>query len=270
MSWQPPSGLPDLRRAGAIALDIETKDDRLADELGSGWPFGAGYICGVSVAYRKDGAVRALYFPLRHPDSVNFDPAQVYQWVRDHVAADVRFVTQNGSYDWGWLRAEADIRMPPSERLEEIGATLVDENRHRYCLDTLRQVHKDTFFSHAQADADLEAQGRFKKVVATQVSGVPTYPARPASSPWARDPVPAEPPLNVDLDALPDMATASGLPPERAGDIEKGDVTADSPSTDELEARMAKIGEWAAKELRKRDQDVPQYGSNKDVPAHQP
>src|SRR5262249_28625119 len=53
--------------------------------------------------------------------------------------SDVRFVTQNGLYDWGWLRAEAGIKMPPSERLEEIGAlaTLVDENRFNYGLDAL-------------------------------------------------------------------------------------------------------------------------------------
>jgi DNA polymerase I-like protein with 3'-5' exonuclease and polymerase domains len=51
----------------------------------------------------------------------------------------VRFVTQNGLYDWGWLRTEAGIKMPPSERLEEIGAlaTLVDENRYSYRLNEL-------------------------------------------------------------------------------------------------------------------------------------
>ena len=51
----------------------------------------------------------------------------------------MRIVTQNGLYDWGWLRAEAGILMPASERLEEIGAlaTLVDENRFTYGLDAL-------------------------------------------------------------------------------------------------------------------------------------
>src|SRR6516165_8547893 len=139
MDWQPPSILPDLRRVGIVAIDLETKDDRLRADMGSGWPFGAGHICGVSVAYRDGGDIRAHYFPLRHPDSDNFDPAQVYQWLRDHVAAAVRFVTQNGLYDWGWLTREAGIQMPQAERLEEIGAlaTIVDENRKRYSLDDL-------------------------------------------------------------------------------------------------------------------------------------
>jgi DNA polymerase I-like protein with 3'-5' exonuclease and polymerase domains len=139
MAWHPLSELPDLRRAGVIALDTETKDDRLRADMGSGWPFRSGYLCGVSVAYRAEGETRGLYFPLRHPDTQNFAPEQVYQWARDHVAANVRFVTQNGLYDWGWLHTEADIGMPPGERLEEIGAlsTMIDENRFKYSLDAL-------------------------------------------------------------------------------------------------------------------------------------
>jgi DNA polymerase I-like protein with 3'-5' exonuclease and polymerase domains len=137
--WRPPAELPDLRRVGIIGLDTETKDDRLRDGLDSGWPFRAGHLCGVSVAYRADNQVRGLYFPIRHPDTENFDPERVYQWVRDHIAAGVRFVTQNGLYDWGWLRAEAGIRMPAGDQLEEIGAlaTLIDENRYQYGLDAL-------------------------------------------------------------------------------------------------------------------------------------
>jgi DNA polymerase I-like protein with 3'-5' exonuclease and polymerase domains/RecA-family ATPase len=138
-NWHPPSDLPDLRRAGIIAIDTEEKDDRLRAGMGSGWPFRAGHICGVSVAWREGGDIRAHYFPLRHPNTQNFDPAQVFQWFRDLIASDVRFVTQNGLYDWGWLLAEADIKMPPGERLEEIGAlaTMIDENRFKYGLNEL-------------------------------------------------------------------------------------------------------------------------------------
>jgi RecA-family ATPase/DNA polymerase I-like protein with 3'-5' exonuclease and polymerase domains len=129
--------LPDLRHVDLIALDTETRDDRLRSELGSGWPFRQGYLCGVSIAYRAEGDAHGAYFPIRHPDSENVDPEQVYQWLRDHIAAGVRIVTQNGLYDWGWLRAEAGIRMP--EQIEEIGAlaTMVDENRFKYSLDAL-------------------------------------------------------------------------------------------------------------------------------------
>jgi DNA polymerase I-like protein with 3'-5' exonuclease and polymerase domains len=137
--WQTPIELPDLRRVGVIALDTETKDDRLRVDKGSGWPTGEGYICGVSVAYREGDNVRAQYFPLRHPDSTNFDSAQLYRWLRDLLASDIRIITQNGLYDFGWLHAEAGIKMPPAERLEEIGAlaTLVDGNRYSYRLEDL-------------------------------------------------------------------------------------------------------------------------------------
>jgi len=79
------------------------------------------------------------YFPLRHPDSQNFDRQQVFDWLQDLIAAGARIVTQNGLYDWGWLRADAGIKMPPSEQLEEVmaAATLVDENRRKYGLDAL-------------------------------------------------------------------------------------------------------------------------------------
>jgi DNA polymerase I-like protein with 3'-5' exonuclease and polymerase domains len=137
--WQPLPVLPDLRRVGIIALDTETRDNGLLTDHGPGWPWGDGYIAGVSVAYRADGAIQAHYFPIRHPDSPNFDPTNVFQWIRDHAAAGVRFVCQNGLYDFGWLRVDADISMPPSEQLEETQAlaTMVDENRHHYSLEAL-------------------------------------------------------------------------------------------------------------------------------------
>jgi hypothetical protein len=127
-AWSPLSELPDLRRVSIIALDTETKDGGLLAGRGSGWAWGDGYVCCISVAWRAECGIRAHYLPLRHPG-----------WLRDLFAADARIVTQNGLYDWGWLRADMGLQMPPSDRLEEIGAlaTMVDENRYRYSLDAL-------------------------------------------------------------------------------------------------------------------------------------
>src|SRR6516164_7473885 len=138
-AWLPLSELPDLRRVGIIALDTETEDRGLLAGRGSGWAWGDGYVCGISVAWRAEGGIRAHYLPLRHPDSQNFEREQVLGWLRDLFAADVRIVTQNGLYDWGWLRADMGLQMPPSERMEEIGAlaTIVDENRYSYSLPAL-------------------------------------------------------------------------------------------------------------------------------------
>src|SRR5262249_27600937 len=66
-NWKPPSELPDLRNVEIVALDTETKDAGIRAERGSAWPWGDGYVCGVSVAYRVGEAVQSHYFPLRHP-----------------------------------------------------------------------------------------------------------------------------------------------------------------------------------------------------------
>jgi DNA polymerase I-like protein with 3'-5' exonuclease and polymerase domains len=137
--WVTPTELPDLRRVDLIALDLETRDGGLAAERGSAWPWGDGHICGVSVAWREGEATRARYFPIRHPDTANLNAEQVFNWLDDLAKSGLRFVTQNGLYDWGWLGTEAGIKMPPADHLDEIGAmaTLVDENRFRYNLAAL-------------------------------------------------------------------------------------------------------------------------------------
>ena len=128
--WQVPNELPDLRPVGILSLDCETNDEGLRLDRGSAWPWGGGYIVGISFAWRADGDIRAIYVPLRHPDSQNFDREQVIRWLQDLIASDVRIVTHNALYDWGWLRADLGIAMPPSERLEDTSAlaTIVDEN----------------------------------------------------------------------------------------------------------------------------------------------
>jgi DNA polymerase I-like protein with 3'-5' exonuclease and polymerase domains len=138
-AWEPLSELPDLSRVNIIALDIETCDNGLREDRGSSWPWRDGYICGLSVAYHAEGGIRAHYFPIAHPETNNFASNRVFAWLRNLIASGARIVTQNGVYDFGWLGTEADIRMPSSERLEEIGAmaALIDENRFTYSLDDL-------------------------------------------------------------------------------------------------------------------------------------
>ena len=137
--WQVPTELPDLQRVSVLALDTETRDEGLQTKRGPGWPWRGGYIVGLSLAWRADSAIHAVYIPLRHPDSQNFDREQVIRWLRDLVASGVKIVTKNGLYDWGWLWADLGIEMPPAEQLEEIDAlaTMVDENRYKYSLDAL-------------------------------------------------------------------------------------------------------------------------------------
>ena len=63
MTWQTPQELPDLRRVGTVALDTETNDAGLQADRGSSWPWRGGYVCGICVAWRDDGDIRAIYVP---------------------------------------------------------------------------------------------------------------------------------------------------------------------------------------------------------------
>ena len=95
--WQAPTELPDLRRAGMVALDTETKDERAARRA----RLRLAVRCRLSLWHQhclsRRGEIRAHYFPLRHPDSHNFDREQVFRWLRDHVDSGVSFLTQSGS-----------------------------------------------------------------------------------------------------------------------------------------------------------------------------
>jgi hypothetical protein len=93
----------DLRQHDLVAIDTETNDERLTAEMGSGWPHRQGYICGISVAYRDHNSpngIVAHYIPLNHPDSEVYPKEQVSTWLLDHVNSSVKFLTQNGVYDW--------------------------------------------------------------------------------------------------------------------------------------------------------------------------
>ena len=139
LHWQPPAELPDLRRVGIIALDIETKDDGLLADRGSGWPWGDGYICGITLPIAPTARSAPTISRCATPTATTSIVSRSSVGCKTTSLPACAIVTQNGLYDWGWLRTEAGIKMPPSDRLEEIGAlaTIVDENRYSYSLDAL-------------------------------------------------------------------------------------------------------------------------------------
>jgi hypothetical protein len=63
---------------------------------------------------------------------------------------------------------------------------------------------RSTYFAHAN-DVELEIGGRFAKVMPTTITGsepIVKYPKQPEGSPWASDPIGAEPPLGIDINAM--------------------------------------------------------------------
>lgn len=129
--WVHPTELPDLRGRGIIAIDLETKDDGLKHNRGSGWVYGAGHIAGVAMA----AGDTAVYASITHPDGPTHDPDAVRRWVNDHNRSPDRKVYHNSPYDLGWLLEEWELTPPDHLDDTQIMAYLLDENRMEYSLD---------------------------------------------------------------------------------------------------------------------------------------
>ena len=86
---------------------------------------------------------------------------------------------------------------------------------------TRRRVERDTYLSRAQTELE-EAGGRFtRQTPSTIIAKNPAsaYPRLPPSSPWTA-PCPSgdEPPLNVDVNAVPDLGFSAAPPTTNSGE----------------------------------------------------
>ena len=133
--WVRPSELPDLRRVSEIGFDTETKDEGLASGRGPGWVYRAGRIAGLSLAWGAPGKERAIYVPISHPDTDNFDRDAVKRWLKDH--SKICWVMHNGPYDLGWLRADFDLKPPELIEDTNVAAVMVDETQLSHSLDNV-------------------------------------------------------------------------------------------------------------------------------------
>jgi hypothetical protein len=110
------------------------------------------------------------------------------------------------------------------------------------------RVHS-SYFAHAVADADLAAGGRFVKVNAVKVTGVPAVPALPASSPFASDPVPPEPQLGVDVNAMEPVGTEAEIAQSVASSFPPPMRAPTSSAPDNLQSVETDVG---ARSIRRR------------------
>jgi len=133
--WVVPEELKDLRGHKEIAVDLETCDPELT-ELGSGNVVGRGKIVGVAVAVEGWSA----YYPIDHQGGGNMDKKLVLNWLQDLFKQDATFIFHNAMYDVSWLRSTG-LTLPKNIRDTMIAASLVDENRLSYRLDTLAKEY---------------------------------------------------------------------------------------------------------------------------------
>lgn len=140
--WVKPE-LPDLSKEEEVAIDTETRDDTLSNKMGPGWFKGvvrnAGYVCGVSVAWRD----QAVYIPLAHEDTDCFDLSIVQAWLKKLFSYNhIRFIFHNFQYDQGWLQAQFGIPTPAKIDDTAAMASLLNENLSSFSLEGLSQWQK--------------------------------------------------------------------------------------------------------------------------------
>jgi DNA polymerase I-like protein with 3'-5' exonuclease and polymerase domains len=129
--WLLPEEYPDLREAEEIAIDLETRDPDLK-KLGSGAIIGNGEVVGIAVAV--DGW--KSYFPIAHEIGPNLDRTKVLSWFKDVCESPATKIFHNAMYDVCWIR-NLGIKINGLIVDTMIAASLIDENRFSYTLNTM-------------------------------------------------------------------------------------------------------------------------------------
>ena len=134
--WVMPEELKDLKGCKEIAIDLETNDPQLK-QYGSGNVTGRGHIAGVAVAV--DGW--SGYYPIGHEQGGNMDKKLVLGWLQEILNQDyTTFIFHNAMYDVCWLRS-AGLSIKGHIVDTMIAASLIDENRMSYALNTLAKFY---------------------------------------------------------------------------------------------------------------------------------
>ena len=129
--WVEPEEFPDLRSYDEIAIDLETRDPDLK-KLGSGSVIGNGDVVGIAVAVPG----RKFYFPIAHASGQNMHRKKVLSWFQDIMSTTSVKIFHNAMYDVCWLR-QLGIKINGLIVDTMIAASLVDENRFQYSLNSL-------------------------------------------------------------------------------------------------------------------------------------
>lgn len=107
-NWETPRGLPSLVGQRIVAVDLETKDDGLNNDIGPGWVYRMGHIAGVAISTSEQSS----YFPIRHPETNNWDVDPIRDYLYNLFTSDVSVVFHRAIYDLGWLTTMWDLPIP--------------------------------------------------------------------------------------------------------------------------------------------------------------
>src|SRR5210317_2164816 len=151
--WVMPNEYPDLRRADEIAIDLETRDPDLKSK-GSGSIIGNGEIVGIAVAVNGYKG----YFPIAHEQGPNLDRKKTLELCKDICSSPATKIFHNAMYDVCWIR-NLGIKINGLIIDTMIAASLIDENRFSYTLNTLSWHHLGEGKSEARLNEAAKERG---------------------------------------------------------------------------------------------------------------
>ena len=143
--WNEPEEYPDLRQYDEIAIDLETRDPDLKSK-GSGAVIGNGEVVGIAVAVPG----RKFYFPIAHGSGPNMNKKRTLEWFQDTLNTKAIKIFHNAMYDVCWIR-QMGLKIEGLIVDTMIAASLVDENRFRYDLNSLSW----DYLGHGKSEAAL-------------------------------------------------------------------------------------------------------------------
>lgn len=168
--WVQPTEFPDLRKAEEIAIDLETRDPELK-KLGSGAIRGSGEVVGIAVAV--DGY--KAYFPIAHGEGPNMDRKKVLDWFTDVCESPATKIFHNAMYDVCWIK-NLGIKINGLIIDTMIAASIIDENRFQYSLNSLSWVYlkqgkNEALLTKAAKERGLDPKAEMWKLPASEVGG---------------------------------------------------------------------------------------------------
>ena len=168
--WLTPTEFPDLRKHDEIAIDLETRDPDLKSK-GSGAIIGNGEVVGIAVAVEGWKG----YYPIAHEAGPNMDRKKVLEWFKDICECPATKIFHNAMYDVSWIR-NLGIKINGLIIDTMIAASIIDENRFQYSLNSLSWVYlnqgkNEALLTKAAKERGLDPKADMWRLPSTEVGG---------------------------------------------------------------------------------------------------
>ena len=163
----------NLNGVDIIAIDLETYDPNLKSK-GTGAIRQDGFITGVAVCTKNE----TVYFPLQHSDTQKTEEEKKDFWDKflEKVLLNKKItkVFHNAMYDVCWIRAVTGKMIEGRIVDTMIAASVIDENRFRYSLDSLAKDYlKESKYKYDLQQKTLEWSGGTVKDPMTNMHKLP-------------------------------------------------------------------------------------------------